>query len=74
MPANNTGGMTSAMKTYKAEVAKRKSMYATSDRMNAAAKKAGKAVPKRSSRKMPMSPLKKAAAKKPMPRGMRAGY
>lgn len=61
MPANNTGGMTAAMKAYKTQVAKNKSQYASSDRMTAMAKAAGKPVAKKVGRKMPVSPLKKAA-------------
>lgn len=63
MPANNTAGMTAAMKSYKTQVAKKKGQYASSDRMTAMAKAAGKPVAKKTARNMPMSPLKKATAK-----------
>lgn len=69
MPANNTAGMTAAMKAYKTQVAKNKGQYASSDRMNAMAKAAGKPVAKKVGRSMPISPLKKAAAKSAPPTG-----
>ena len=72
MPANNTGGMAAKMKAYNAAVAKKKGQYASSDRMTAMAKAAGKPVAGKQARSMPVSPLKKAArpmGKTPAPMG-----
>lgn len=54
----NPRAAAAAMKKYKAEVAQRKNVYASTDRLNAAAKAAGKKPPKMMGRSMPARPRK----------------